>query len=270
MERDKMKVSLIQFKKAGKRYHFKPDGLELNINDQVVVETIRGLEIGTVVDFADVEEKDLFSDLKPVIRVATEEDLLDKQQNNNDVLEIVVTTKDLVKKHNLEMSILDAEYTLDRKKLLIYFEAESRIDFRDLVKDLSTIYSTRIELRQVGSRDGAKLVGGIGPCGLILCCTTFLGDFETITIRMAKNQNMSLNPSKISGICDKLLCCIKYENEAYTHLKKVMPDIGDKVKHEGNVYDIKDINLLRERVLVFIGDDHERRWLKKGEYERVK
>lgn len=265
-----MEVSLIQFKRAGKKYYFEPNGLNFKKGDNVVVETIRGIEVGLVVGFDDVNEKDLLSELKPVIRIATDKDLEAKENNLREVPEIVITTKDLAKKHNLDMSILDAEYTLDRKRLLIYFEADERVDFRELVKDLSVIYSTRIELRQIGSRDGAKLVGGIGPCGLILCCNTFLGDFDVITIRMAKNQNMSLNPSKISGVCDKLLCCIKYENDAYTHLKEILPDIGEKIKYQNQQHEVRDVNLLKEKVLIVVGDDNERIWLKKDEYERVK
>lgn len=264
-----MTVSLVQFVQAGKKYYFEPNGLDFKINDYVVVETIRGIEVGKVVGIKDISPEELIAELKPILRMATQEDLDQHRDNLSDSLEVVVTSKDLVKKHKLDMSILTAEYTLDRKRLLIYFEAEERIDFRDLVKDLSSIYSTRIELRQIGSRDGAKLVGGIGPCGLILCCNTFLGDFDAITIRMAKNQNMSLNPSKISGVCDKLLCCIKYENETYTYLKEILPDIGDKIKYNKTVYDVKDVNLLKEKVLIFVGEDQERQWLKKDEYERV-
>lgn len=265
-----MKVNLVQFKKTGKKYYFDSNNLEINKGDNVVVETIRGIEVGQVVGFAEIEEKDLVTELKPIIRIATQEDIDQKVENLREVPEIIVTTKDLVKQHNLDMSILDAEYTLDRKRLLIYFEADERIDFRDLVKDLSAIYTTRIELRQIGSRDGAKLVGGIGPCGLILCCNTFLGEFDVITIKMAKNQNLSLNPSKISGVCDKLLCCIKYENDAYTHLKEILPDVGDEIVYQKQQYEVKGVNLLKEKVLIFVGDDQERLWLTKSEYERVK
>lgn len=264
-----MTVSLVQFVQAGKRYYFEPNGLDFKINDYVVVETIRGVEIGKVVGIKKVKPKDLITELKPILRIATDEDIKNHEINEEDSEEVVVTTKTLVTKHKLDMSVLSAEYTLDRKRLLIYFEADERVDFRELVKDLSTIYSTRIELRQIGSRDGAKLVGGIGPCGLILCCNTFLGEFETITIRMAKNQNMSLNPSKISGVCDKLLCCIKYENDTYSYLKEILPDIGDKIKYDKKVYDVKDVNLLKERVLIYVGEDQERQWLTKEEFERV-
>lgn len=265
-----MKVSLVQFRRAGKKYYFGLNNLELNNQDDVVVETIRGIEVGKVVGFKDIDESEIIGELKPIIRIATEEDLIQKDKNLADVVEVVITTKDLVKQYSLDMSILDAEYTLDRKRLLIYFEADERVDFRELVKDLSSIYQTRIELRQIGSRDGAKLVGGIGPCGLILCCNTFLGEFDVITIKMAKNQNISLNPSKISGACDKLLCCIKYENDAYTHLKEIMPDIGDEIIYEKEKYEVKGINLLKEKILIFVGEDQERLWLKKEQYERVK
>jgi len=265
-----MRVSLVQFRRAGKKYYFGLNNLDINNQDDVVVETIRGIEVGKVVGFKDIDESEIIDELKPIIRTATEEDLVQKEKNLADVVEVVITTKDLVKQHSLDMSILDAEYTLDRKRLLIYFEADERVDFRELVKDLSSIYQTRIELRQIGSRDGAKLVGGIGPCGLILCCNTFLGEFDVITIKMAKNQNISLNPSKISGACDKLLCCIKYENDAYTHLKEIMPDIGDQIIYEKEKYEVRGINLLKEKILIFVGEDQERLWLKKDQYERVK
>ena|SRR5690554_4468443 len=265
-----MRVSLVQFRRAGKKYYFGLNNLDINNQDDVVVETIRGIEVGKVVGFKDIDESEIIGELKPIIRTATEEDLVQKEKNLADVVEVIITTKDLVKQHSLDMSILDAEYTLDRKRLLIYFEADERVDFRELVKDLSSIYQTRIELRQIGSRDGAKLVGGIGPCGLILCCNTFLGEFDVITIKMAKNQNISLNPSKISGACDKLLCCIKYENDAYTHLKEIMPDIGDQIIYEKEKYEVRGINLLKEKILIFVGEDQERLWLKKDQYERVK
>ncbi len=265
-----MRVSLVQFRRAGKKYYFGLNNLDIYNQDDVVVETIRGIEVGKVVGFKDIDESEIIGELKPIIRTATEEDLVQKEKNLADVVEVVITTKDLVKQHSLDMSILDAEYTLDRKRLLIYFEADERVDFRELVKDLSSIYQTRIELRQIGSRDGAKLVGGIGPCGLILCCNTFLGEFDVITIKMAKNQNISLNPSKISGACDKLLCCIKYENDAYTHLKEIMPDIGDQIIYEKEKYEVRGINLLKEKILIFVGEDQERLWLKKEQYERVK
>lgn len=264
-----MIVALIQFKKTGKRYYFDLNNLELEVGDKVVVETIRGVEVGYLTAFKDITKEDLVTELKPIVRLATEKDLKDHAENLSLVPEIIETTKDLVKKNKLDMSVLDAKYTLDRKRLLIYFEADHRVDFRNLVKDLSAVYQTRIELRQIGSRDGAKLVGGIGPCGLILCCNTFIGEFETITIKMAKSQNISLNPNKISGVCDKLLCCIKYEEEVYKYLKEKMPDIGDNIKYENKQYEVKDVNLLKEKVKIKYGEEDSHIWLELEEIERV-
>ncbi|HQC30930.1 MAG TPA: regulatory iron-sulfur-containing complex subunit RicT [Acholeplasmataceae bacterium] len=266
-----MKVSIVKIEKSGLKYFFDTKDLDVSKGDNVVVETPRGIELGSVISIISVEDEKLTQELVPFLRHATEEDFKAQKINDSETLEVVVTTKDLVKKHNLDMSVLDAEYTLDRKRLLIYFEAEERVDFRELVKDLSYVYQTRIELRQIGSRDGAKIVGGIGPCGRILCCKKFIDNFDVITIRMAKNQNMALNPSKTSGACDKLLCCIKYENEAYTYLKESLPVKGDKIKYKNEVYDVKEVNLLRETVLIIKeNDEQERIWLKKDQYERVK
>ncbi|MGI6781745.1 MAG: PSP1 domain-containing protein [Acholeplasmataceae bacterium] len=264
-----MKVSLVKIKNSGQRYYFDAANIEVLDDENVVIETPRGVELAEVIATLEIEDEQFNQELVTFIRKANDEDYIAQEQNDKETHEVVVTTKDLVKKHKLDMSVLDAEYTLDRKRLLIYFEAEERVDFRELVKDLSYVYQTRIELRQIGSRDGAKIVGGIGPCGRVLCCKKFIEEFDVITIRMAKNQNMALNPSKISGACDKLLCCIKYENEAYTHLKEILPTIGDKIKYKNEIYQVKDVNLLREKILIFKGEEQERVWLKKGEYEGV-
>jgi cell fate regulator YaaT (PSP1 superfamily) len=266
-----MKISVVKIEKSGLKYFFDSSDLEVKKGDSVVVETPRGVELSSIISIVEIEEDKLSQELVPFLRHATEEDFEQFKLNDQESLEVVITTKDLVKKHKLEMSVLDAEYTLDRKRLLIYFEAEERVDFRELVKDLSYVYQTRIELRQIGSRDGAKIVGGIGPCGRVLCCKMFIDNFDVITIKMAKNQNMALNPSKTSGACDKLLCCIKYENETYTYLKENLPAKGDKILYKKEVYDVKEVNLLRETVLIIKeNDEQERIWLKKDEYERVK
>ena len=167
----------------------------------------------------------------------------------------------LFRSNELEIKVLAAEYTLDRKRLLIYFESESRVDFRNLVKDLSEIYHTRIELRQIGPRDAAKLIGGIGPCGLILCCSTFIGEFDTVSIKMAKNQNIALNPQKISGVCGKLLCCIKYEDDVYTELKKIMPDMNQKVVTEKGEGQVIDLNIIAQKVRVRYPENGGMEWL---------
>ena len=226
-----MQAIRVQFKPVGKNYFFGLGKNEIKNNDMVVVSTIRGIELGKVVgDVFDLDQAKLTSELKDIIRVATPEDLENYRKNKTLEADVVAKTKELVKDYNLEMKVLEAEYTLDKAKLLIYFEAENRVDFRELVKSLADIYHTRIELRQVGPRDSAKVFGGIGPCGLIICCKTFLTQFDNVTVKMAKNQNLSLNPVKISGNCDKLLCCINYENEVYKELRKHAPDVGQIVE----------------------------------------
>lgn len=243
-----MKVALIQFKEVGKKYFFNPKKINVRPDDRVIVETIKGLEIGMVYQIKEVEESELTYALKDIIRLATPNDFLQAEANLQLIANVINQTKKLVEKHSLEMKVTNAEYTLDKKKLLIYFEAENRIDFRELVKDLSEVFTTRIELRQIGPRDTAKMVGGIGPCGLILCCSTFIGEFEAVSIKMAKNQNLSLNPQKISGNCGKLLCCIKYEDDVYTELKKTLPDLGDKVKTERGEATVIGINIIASKI----------------------
>lgn len=221
----------IQFKKVGKKYYFSCERFKLHDKDMVVVNTIRGLEIGTV-SGEPFDYKGNIDELKEVVRKATNDDLKKYERNKKDEEEIVATTKRFVIKEKLDMKVLAAEYTLDRQKLIIYFESEDRVDFRELVKDLADIYRTRIELRQVGPRDGAKYFGGVGPCGLPVCCQTWLVEFNNVSVKMAKNQSLSLNPTKISGNCGKLLCCINYENELYSELRRNAPDVGDIVDTE--------------------------------------
>ena len=256
---DCMKVTKVQFKPLGKRYFFGISNLDLKDNTPVVVNTIRGIEMGYCVgDPFELDPNEEIPELKDVVRIATEEDL--KNYNRNKELEpdVVLKTKEFSKKENLEMKVLEAEYTLDQAKLIIYFESEGRVDFRELVKDLAEIYHTRIELRQVGSRDGAKVFGGIGPCGLIVCCQTFITQFDNVSVKMAKNQNLSLNPVKISGNCGKLLCCINYENELYTELRKDAPDIGDIViTPEGEAKVLTCDVLNRNLKVKYIGEDNK-------------
>ncbi len=256
---DCMKVTKVQFKPLGKRYFFGISNLDLKDNTPVVVNTIRGIEMGYCVgDPFELDSNEEIPELKDVVRIATEEDL--KNYNRNKELEpdVVLKTKEFSKKENLEMKVLEAEYTLDQAKLIIYFESEGRVDFRELVKDLAEIYHTRIELRQVGSRDGAKVFGGIGPCGLIVCCQTFITQFDNVSVKMAKNQNLSLNPVKISGNCGKLLCCINYENELYTELRKDAPDIGDIViTPEGEAKVLTCDVLNRNLKVKYIGEDNK-------------
>jgi len=256
-----VKVALVQFKEAGKKYFFSFGDLKIETNDLVVVETTRGIEIGKVYLFKEIEESDLTSELKPIIRPATAEDIKEDEYNQTLEMGVIEKSKILAVQNELEIKVLGAEYTLDRKRLMIYFESETRVDFRNLVRDLSEIYHTRIELRQIGPRDAAKMIGGIGPCGLILCCTTFIGEFDTVSIKMAKNQNIALNPQKISGVCGKLLCCIKYEDEVYTELKKILPDINEKVETEKGTCNVIDLNIIGQKVRVKYPDSGGMEWL---------
>ncbi|MDY0316251.1 MAG: stage 0 sporulation family protein [Acholeplasmataceae bacterium] len=251
-----MQVCEVQFRQAGKRYYFSPNGYQLNHGVFVVVETVRGIELGKVMgDLKEVVDEQLNNEVKSILRIATPEDIEESKYNTTLEEEVVNTTKVLVKQNELEMKVLAGEYTLDRDRLVIYFEADSRVDFRQLVKDLNEVYKTRIELRQVGSRDGAKFIGSIGPCGLITCCTTYLGTFENVSIKMAKNQNLSLNPQKISGACGKLLCCIKYENEAYEELRENMPDMNEIVDTPDGSGKVISIQLIKRQVRVLFPDD---------------
>jgi cell fate regulator YaaT (PSP1 superfamily) len=215
----------VRFRRAGKIYYFDPGGLDLKYGDKAVVETARGLEFGEVVIAPrEVQEDSLVMPLKTVIRVGTEEDVHRVEENQTKQQEAFEVCVEKIKEHELPMKLIDVEYTFDNSKIIFYFTAEGRVDFRELVKNLAAIFRTRIELRQIGVRDEAKMVGGIGGCGRVLCCHAFLGDFEPVSIRMAKDQNLSLNPTKISGICGRLMCCLKYESEAYENMKALHND----------------------------------------------
>lgn len=235
----------IKFNRLGKRYYFSADGKHINKGDKVVVETVRGIELGEAVsETITVDETDIVSPLKPIIRVATEQDILQNADNEANEPFVLKKTAELVKQNNLEMKLLNCEYTLDKSKLIIYFTSEGRVDFRELVKDLANEFHLRIELRQVGARDGARVLGGIGPCGLITCCSTFLGEFEPVSIKMAKNQNLSLNPSNISGLCGKLLCCIHYEDDNYKEYRKIMPKIDSYVRTPDGKGRVSQLNFI--------------------------
>lgn len=259
-----MRAIKVQFKPLGKRYYFGCAKYNVKNGDAVVVNTIRGIELGFCVgESFDLKKEDLQSELKNIERIATEEDLKQFNQNKNKEAEIIETTKFYAKKNNLEMKVLECEYTLDATKLIIYFESEGRVDFRELVKNLADEYHTRIELRQVGSRDGAKVFGGIGPCGLIVCCKTFLTQFDNVSVKMAKNQNLSLNPVKISGNCGKLLCCINYENEVYKELRKYAPDIGDIVETSDGKAKVVSCDVLNKTLKVkYLTEDAKFGYLK--------
>lgn len=220
----------VRFKKAGKIYYFDPADYPLDKDQYVIVETARGIEYGkVVVPLKQVEENDVVLPLKQVVRPADERDRFQVEENGIESQRAFELATEKIIEHGLEMKLVDVEYTFDRNKIIFYFTAEGRVDFRDLVKDLASVFRTRIELRQIGVRDEAKMLGGIGPCGRMLCCSTFLGDFEPVSIKMAKDQNLSLNPSKISGLCGRLMCCLKYENDEYEAAREQMPDVGETV-----------------------------------------
>ncbi len=241
----------VRFKTAGKIYYFDPKGLDIQYDDYVIVETTRGIEIGKVViEKRQVEEDDVVLPLKSVIRVATPHDLETVEQNRQEAKEASQICGEKIVEHELPMKLIDAEYTFDRNKIIFYFTADGRVDFRELVKDLAAIFRTRIELRQIGVRDEAKMLGGIGPCGRMLCCSTFLGDFEPVSIKMAKDQNLSLNPTKISGLCGRLMCCLKYENDQYEEAKRELPDIGHVIKTPNGEGKVIGLNMLERLIQV--------------------
>jgi len=220
----------VRFKTAGKIYYFDPLDLPVEKEHSVIVETARGVEYGSVVvGRKTVQEEDVVLPLKKVIRIADQEDARVVEENKNAAREAFGICEQKIRNHGLKMKLVDVEYTFDRNKIIFYFTAEGRVDFRELVKDLASVFRTRIELRQIGVRDEAKILGGIGPCGRILCCSSFLGDFEPVSIKMAKDQNLSLNPTKISGLCGRLMCCLKYEHDNYESAREKLPAVGSQV-----------------------------------------
>jgi cell fate regulator YaaT (PSP1 superfamily) len=239
----------VRFKKAGKIYYFDPGEFLIPKGEFVIVETVRGVEFGKVVTARkQVDDNDVVLPLKKVLRIADDKDKLIVEENRTAAGEAYETCGKKVEEHKLDMKLVDVEYTFDRNKVVFYFTADGRVDFRDLVKDLAAIFRTRIELRQIGVRDEAKMLGGIGPCGRMLCCSTFLGDFEPVSIKMAKDQNLSLNPTKISGLCGRLMCCLKYENDEYETAKEMLPDLGEMIDTPNGKGKVVGLNIL-ERVL---------------------
>ncbi|WP_088043521.1 stage 0 sporulation family protein [Bacillus sp. EAC] len=239
----------VRFKKAGKIYYFDPNGLTILKDTFVIVETVRGIEFGkVVVPNKKVGENDVVLPLKKVMRLADEHDRTIVDENKQSAKEAYEVCSSKVMQHELDMKLVDVEYTFDRNKVIFYFTADGRIDFRELVKDLAAVFRTRIELRQIGVRDEAKMLGGIGPCGRMLCCSTFLGDFEPVSIKMAKDQNLSLNPAKISGLCGRLMCCLKYENDEYEAAKEQLPDLEDIIETTEGPGRVVGLNIL-ERVI---------------------
>ena len=256
-----IKVIGVRFRTAGKVYFFDPLSYDIKKGDHVIVETARGVEFGTVVgNPKEVEEDKVVQPLKPVLRVATQKDVEQEAANKEKEKEAFKICLEKIRKHGLAMELIDAEYTFDNNKVLFYFTADGRIDFRELVKDLAAVFKTRIELRQIGVRDETKILGGIGICGRPLCCHTHLSEFIPVSIKMAKEQNLSLNPTKISGVCGRLMCCLKHEEETYEELNKRLPNIGDQVTtKDGQRGEVQSINILRQLVKVIVenGDEKE-------------
>ena len=235
----------VKFKEAGKLYYFSPGENQVEVGDNVIVETARGLEFGKVtLGATEVKESDLVAPLKSIIRKANEKDRKKHEENLAKKEEAMRLCQEKVDAHKLEMKLIDVEYTFDNSKVVFYFTADGRVDFRELVKDLAAVFRMRIELRQIGVRDEAKMLGGVGNCGRGLCCSTWLSDFEPVSIKMAKVQNLSLNPSKISGICGRLMCCLKFENDVYTHMKKGMPSVGERIRTPDGMAVVTDVNIL--------------------------
>lgn len=248
----------IKFKKVGKTYYFSPDRLTLNIGDRVIVKTARGIEMGEVVmENKMVEDNTVVAPLKKVLRLATEKDVETAEKNRAREKETMDICEQVIAEHGLEMKLVDVEYTFDGNKLLFYFTAEGRVDFRELVKDLAARFKTRIELRQIGVRDEAKMQGGLGICGKEFCCTQFLDEFVPVSIKMAKEQGLSLNPAKISGTCGRLMCCLKYEQDAYEDLTRSTPGVGAYVETPDYKGYVVEVSLLRGILKVRRADDAE-------------
>ncbi len=255
-----VKVIGVRFRTAGKIYFFDPLKFDVKRGDHVIVETARGIEYGTVVgDPKEVENDKVIQPLKPVLRVATARDTEQENANKQKEREAFKICLEKIKKHKLDMKLIDAEYTFDNNKVLFYFTADGRIDFRELVKDLASVFKTRIELRQIGVRDETKIMGGIGICGRTLCCHAHLSEFVPVSIKMAKEQNLSLNPTKISGMCGRLMCCLKHEEETYEYLNRKLPNVGDYVTtDDGLKGEVHSVNVLRQLVKVLIENNDEK------------
>lgn len=267
-----VKVIGVRFRRVGKVYYFDPLDMNIEKGQHVIVETARGVEYGEVViGMKEVEEDKVVLPLKPVIRVATSVDDAQEESNRVKEKEAFVICQEKIKKRELDMKLIQAEYTFDRNKVLFYFTADGRIDFRELVKDLAAVFKTRIELRQIGVRDETKILGGIGICGRPLCCHTFLSEFAPVSIRMAKEQNLSLNPTKISGVCGRLMCCLKNEEDAYEYLNSKLPNIGDEVKTaDGLKGEVQNVNALRQLVKVIVSLDNDEKEIREYKVEELK
>ena len=266
------KVIGVRFRTAGKVYFFDPLQLEIKRGDHVIVETARGIEFGTVVaGVHEVEDDKVIQPLKPVMRIAGERDIEQEAANKEKEKEAFKICKEKILKHGLEMKLIDAEYTFDNNKVLFYFTADGRIDFRELVKDLASVFKTRIELRQIGVRDETKIRGGIGICGRPLCCHSYLSDFVPVSIKMAKEQNLSLNPTKISGVCGRLMCCLKYEEDTYEELNGRLPNIGDYVTtDDGLKGEVHSVSILRQLVKVIVTVNNDEKEIREYKVDQLK
>lgn len=266
------KVIGVRFRNAGKIYYFAPGKFDIKSGDHVIVETARGIEYGYVVlGSREVEDNKVVQPLKSVIRMANAEDEATENSNKKKEKEAFKVCLEKIRKHNLEMKLIDVEYTFDNNKVLFYFTADGRIDFRELVKDLAAVFKTRIELRQVGVRDETKIVGGVGVCGRALCCHSYLSEFIPVSIKMAKEQNLSLNPTKISGVCGRLMCCLKNEEETYEYLNSKLPGIGDYVTtDDGLKGEVHGVNVLRQLVKVVVTVDRDEKEIREYKVEQLK
>ena len=243
------KVVGVKFRTVGKTYYFDPLEFDLKVGDEVIVETSRGIEFGTIAfEATEIEDNEVVQPLKPIIRKADNEDRRKNEANIAKREKALETCQQKIDARGLEMKLVDVEYTFDNSKVIFYFTADGRVDFRELVKDLAAAFKMRIELRQIGVRDETKMLGGIGPCGRDLCCHAWLHDFNTVSIKMAKNQNLSLNPTKISGICGRLMCCLQFENDTYIDLKKGMPEIGERINTPDGTAVVSDVSILENKI----------------------
>ena len=267
-----IKIVGVRFRTAGKIYYFDPKKLPIKKGDHVIVETARGVEYGYVVlGTHEVDDKKVIQPLKSVIRMATPADEETERRNKEKEKEAFKVCVEKIKKHNLSMKLIDTEYTFDNNKVLFYFTADGRIDFRELVKDLASVFKTRIELRQIGVRDETKIVGGIGICGRPLCCASYLSEFIPVSIKMAKEQNLSLNPTKISGVCGRLMCCLKYEEDTYEELNGRLPNIGDYVTtDDGLKGEVHSVSILRQLVKVIVTVNNDEKEIREYKVDQLK
>ena len=246
-------VAGVRFKSTGKVYYFDPGDFDVKPGQGVIVETARGMEFGTItMGVTAIKEEDVTRPLKRIVRIADDKDIARHEENEKKKSKAMAICQEKIRKHELEMKLIDVEYTFDNNKVIFYFTADGRVDFRELVKDLASVFKMRIELRQIGVRDEAKMLGGVGSCGKGLCCTTWLSDFEPVSIKMAKVQNLSLNPTKISGVCGRLMCCLKYENDVYLELRKGLPDVNEKVNTKEGLGKVIETDVLQGKVKVRI------------------